>query len=185
MATVVAEVTPAAAAAAEPAPAQLRWAHSGGNVMELQGLAPAPRPVAILPAALPTLPSLSSLEKPVNIEVSNGAGRGGLAKGTAQALRASGHQAAQVTNHAHFKVQQTEIQYRLSDDASAARKLARSFALPVALAPNPALRQGINLRVLLGHDAAELMARTQRVTRLKSVDTATHTAMASGAQPRP
>lgn len=182
VATVVAQVAPAAAAA-EPAPAQLRWAHSGGNVMELKGLAPAPRPIAILPAALPTLPSMSSVEKPVNIEVSNGAGRTGLAKGTAQALRASGHQAAQVTNHTHFKVQQTEIQFRLSDDAFAARKLARSFALPVALAPNPALRQGIDLRVLLGQDAAELMARTQRVTQLKPGGAPAHSNVTASRHP--
>lgn len=170
----------AAAAAAEPTSAPLRWSHSGGDVIELQRLAPTPKPVEItlatLPSlpALPALPGLSDVAKPVNIEVSNGAGRSGLAKGTAQALRASGHQAAQVTNHTHFKVQQTEIQYRSSDDAFAARRLARSFALPVALAPNPALRQGIDLRVLLGRDAAELMARTQRVTQLKPGEAPAH-----------
>ena len=90
------------------------------------------------------------------IEVSNGAGATGLAKATSQQLRYAGVQPWRITNHSHFQVAQTEVQYRKASDAPAARQLARKLGVSVALVQNPKLHPSVNLRVVLGKDVASL-----------------------------
>jgi LytR cell envelope-related transcriptional attenuator len=161
-----------------PSP-RLQWLAQAPNVLELKMdlprvTVPAAPAVAAAPAT-PVAPAAAVAAAPVGVaavatpalrmtvEVSNGAGRNGLAKGTAQALRSAGVSPSRVTNHTNFKVQQTEIQYRTADDAAAARELARSFSLPVVLVENPALRAGVTVRVVLGRDAVPLAAQSRLV----------------------
>lgn len=101
----------------------------------------------------------------LGIEVSNGAGKSGLAKGAAKALQIAGLRTRRITNHSNFGVTQTEIQYGGAGDLAAARLLARQLGVPVALVHNPLLHAGIKLRVVLGKDAAAL-AQQKRLVNL-------------------
>lgn len=155
---------PLRAATVAVASPQLRWDLSQPQVMALtteprapvavaaQTPADAPKPLQLADASLST-PKLK-----FTIEVSNGAGQAGLAKGTAQALRGKGVQPWRITNHQNFNLAQTEVQYRQADDAPAARQLARKLGVTVALVQNANLHASINLRVVLGKDLASLPA---------------------------
>ena len=106
-------------------------------------------PVVALPAAGEGLARLK-------VEFSNGAGREGLARFTAgQVSAANGIGAVRLTNHRHYNVMRTEVQYRSEQDRAAAATLAKALGLSVALVHQPGLMQGVGIRVLLGRDAAK------------------------------
>ena len=92
------------------------------------------------------------------LELSNGAGRERLARDTADALADKGVKVRRLTNHAHYRVQQTEIHYRGATHLVTAQALAQAMAVPVVLVESTALRGDINVKVLMGADAARRVA---------------------------
>ncbi len=106
-------------------------------------------PVVVLPMPADGLAKLK-------VEFSNGAGRQGLARFTAgQMSAAGGIGAVRLTNHRHYNVMHSEVQYRSEQDRAAASTLAKTLGLSVALVHQPGLMQGVGIRVLLGRDAAK------------------------------
>ncbi len=106
-------------------------------------------PVVALPTAVDGLAKLK-------VEFSNGAGRTGLARFTAaQQSATNGIGAVRLTNHRHYNVMHTEVQYRSEQDRAAAATLAKALGLSVAVVHQPGLTQGVGIRVLLGRDAAK------------------------------
>jgi LytR cell envelope-related transcriptional attenuator len=90
------------------------------------------------------------------IEISNGHGRTGLAREMAKGLQTVMSGPARVTNHTHFKVPQTEVQYRSTEERSAAQVLARSLGVPEdRVVLNNRLRESAPVRLLLGRDAPD------------------------------
>ncbi len=191
----VADVAPLSTSAARVAvvPMVSHWKRLGPGVLELRldtgplatvaaaapadlplpsvAVAPVPTPSPLAAEATPPAPVSVAVAGPflkldmTGVEVSNGAGRNGLAKGTADVLRTAGVQTRRITNHVNYKVRQTQVQYRTAADAPAARQLARTLAIPVSVMENPALRAGVNVRVVLGKDAAELAAHARPIIR--------------------
>lgn len=106
-------------------------------------------PVVVLPMPADGLAKLK-------VEFSNGAGRQGLARFTAgQMSAAGGIGAVRLTNHRHYNVMHSEVQYRSEQDRAAASTLAKALGLSVALVHQPRLTLGVGIRVLLGRDAAK------------------------------
>lgn len=142
----------------------LRWDRSESNVLALRmDTAPTLAVAMPTPAEMPKPIQLADASQAAprlrfHIEVSNGAGQRGLAKGTANALRVAGAQPWRITNHSNFKVAQTEVQYRSAKEAPAARLLARKLGVSVALVQNPNMHASVDVRVVLGKDLASLPA---------------------------
>ncbi len=109
----------------------------------------------VLPPAMPLPIAVDGVAK-LKVEFSNGAGRQGLARFTAgQMSAAGGIGAVRLTNHRHYNVMHTEVQYRSEQDRAAASTLAKAMGLSVALVHQPGLTLGVGIRVLLGRDAAK------------------------------
>ncbi len=133
------------------------------------GTAPVAAPVAAMPPVTSTvtlaqlvlppvvaLPTAAEGLAKLKVEFSNGAGREGLARFTAaQQSAANGIGAVRLTNHRHYNVMHTEVQYRSEQDRAAAATLAKALGLSVAVVHQPGLMQGVGIRVLLGRDAAK------------------------------
>jgi Tfp pilus assembly protein PilF len=126
------------------------------NVYELReretGLAEE-KTVALRARPSPTSGHHDSFVKPESFrfEVSNGNGITGMAARVAKLLEGIGIKTALLTNHLPFEQASTEIQYRDGYQRQAA-KLGAALEAPIDLVKNDALRDGINVRLLLGRD---------------------------------
>jgi hypothetical protein len=164
--------------------ATLNWVPLSPHVLELQRSVPLGMPTNLAtspatPLPLPTLPrpidraqasvAVAPLESPrpeapvrqhapvrLRLEVSNGAGVAGLARGTAEQLRQSGHVPWRITNHSHYQVERTEIQYSLPEHAQVAAELGRTLGIPAILVESADVHETVQLRVLLGRDMARV-----------------------------
>jgi hypothetical protein len=156
--------------------AVLLWVQQAPGVLALttpQALVAATAPKLDVPAvsqewSVATLPSLAAtpdtwvpVPTPVKpaaaaVEISNGNGVRGLANTAAAALREVGLNPVRLTNHKHFRVLQTQVQYRGPQDLEAAQALAKTLGVPANLVVNKSLRAHTPLRVLLGKDAMTL-----------------------------
>jgi len=87
------------------------------------------------------------------LEVSNGNGITGMAARIAKLLEGIGLKTTLLTNHLHFKQASTEIQYR-DGYRDYAAQLSASLQGPVDVVKNDTLRDGINVRLLIGRDVA-------------------------------
>lgn len=141
------------AAAAQPHPfariaaaSASRWVEVAPAQFELQPAAPqAQAPLRSAHAAQPAQP-------PVGLEISNGSGERGLARRTARHLATQGTRATRITNHVHFRVPQTQVEF-LPAQQAAAEAVARALARPVTMVATETLAPGVSVRVVLGRDA--------------------------------
>ena len=85
------------------------------------------------------------------IEVSNGNGVTGMARNVATQLSNAGFGQARLTNHQTFKQVQTEIYHRVSAH-ELAEKITQLLPGQIKLIESDDLREGINLKILLGQD---------------------------------
>jgi len=91
--------------------------------------------------------------QPFHLEVSNGNGITGMARRVAKLLKGIGLETALLTNQLPFQQASTEIQYRNGYRPQAA-KLGAALQGPIELAKNDALRDDVDVRLLLGRDIA-------------------------------
>jgi len=91
--------------------------------------------------------------EPFRLEVSNGNGITGMARRVAKSLKGIGLETALLTNQLPFQQVSTEIQYRDGYRSQAAR-LGAALQAPIDLVKNDALRNDIDIRLLLGRDVA-------------------------------
>ncbi len=89
----------------------------------------------------------------VQMEVSNGVGIRHLARRTAQRLMSTGLVPARLTNQLPFQQSKTEIEFG-SGQAPAADALSAQFPMSVKTVASRRLLKNIQLRLVLGHDAA-------------------------------
>lgn len=87
------------------------------------------------------------------IEVSNGNGVRGMARGVGGYLKRQGFTASRFTNHPSFNVEKTQVHYRSGYQAQAQAVQEKIPGVP-ALVQRDDLRPGINVKVLLGQDLA-------------------------------
>lgn len=87
------------------------------------------------------------------IEVSNGNGVQGMARGVGVYLKRSGFTAVRLNNHKPFNIEKTQVQYR-SGYQTQAQALQQTIPGEPALVQRDDLRPGINVKVLLGQDLA-------------------------------
>jgi LytR cell envelope-related transcriptional attenuator len=94
--------------------------------------------------------------RPFRLEVSNGNGTRGMARQVARLLDRNGIHANRITNHTTFRQTTTQIQYRQGYMAEA---VALRDVLPAQMKPVPAsaLRNDIQVRVLLGKDVVSIV----------------------------
>jgi hypothetical protein len=92
------------------------------------------------------------------LEVSNGNGTRGMARQVARLLDRNGIHANRITNHATFRQTTTQIEYRQGYLAEAVA-LREVFPAHINAVPGSALRNDIQVRVLLGKDVVSI-ART-------------------------
>lgn len=95
------------------------------------------------------------------LEVANGNGVGGMARGVAQRLQSEGYARARLTNEPGFAVRKTLIQYRPGFEAQA-MELRNSLRAGVPVVASARLRADVQVRLALGKDAgspAALLAR--------------------------
>jgi len=109
-----------------------------------QEVRPEAPPVAAVATPVPALAGLRT-------EVVNGNGRTGAAARMRQWLKAHGVTSTRTANQRPFDTAQTTVQYTPGHQAQAV-ELARQMAVPVKLAEIPELQQGIDVRMVLGHD---------------------------------
>jgi hypothetical protein len=157
-----APATPAAPSVATAAPAAAAAITPRVAATPASPVVPATGAPATVTAALATLPG-PALK--LALEISNGAGRSGLARGTADRLQTAGVKAPRVTNHAHYNQRTTVVQYRDASHEAAARALAAMLPWKVEVVANPRLGWRTEVRLLLGRDAAEAVAGATEVTR--------------------
>jgi len=100
--------------------------------------------------------------RPFRVEVSNGNGTKGMARQVAGILDHNGIHATRITNHGTFRQTTTQIQYRQGYQAEAVA-LRGVFPAQIHAVPGSALREDIQVRVLLGKDATNI-ARLSRET---------------------
>jgi hypothetical protein len=123
---------------------------------------PAPAP-AIGPAASGA-PSYLTCEELVStaIDVRNGTWTRQLARQTRARLSQEGFRVDNIGNHIDFGVTQTTIYYR-PDAAKVARALGQTFFPGAPLVPSAKLKDGIDVKILLG---ADLQAKPQLMANL-------------------
>lgn len=155
-AIVVLGTTPAAVtAAARQTPTVVTADAAAPAATAAPAVTPAPLPRSAL-AATPATVLEASLTVLSRIEISNGHGRKGLARDMASGLQSVMSGPARVTNHSHFRVLQTEVQYRSVEELGAAKTLARSLGVPEErIVMNTRLRESAPVRLLLGRDAPD------------------------------
>lgn len=139
------ELPPAGAAAAlNPAPAFANATHPGPAARpDTAGNAPAQSAVAMPGPGL----------KSIRLEVANGAGIARLARRTADRLALAGMATARLTNARPYVQATTEIQFVPGQEAAAQALQSRLPLAARAVASSP-LPAGMQLRLVLGHDAA-------------------------------
>jgi len=91
--------------------------------------------------------------EPFRLEVSNGNGITGMARRVAKSLKGIGLETALLTNQLPFQQVSTEIQYRDGYRPQAA-KLGAALQRPIDFMKNDALRDDVDVRLLLGRDIA-------------------------------
>ncbi|MBS1189176.1 MAG: pilus assembly protein TadD [Rhodocyclaceae bacterium] len=128
-----------------PAPQLSRVAD---NVYELRPPEPSP---ALRLASDKAAFQVPSQPGTVRLEVTNGNGVEGQARRTSLYLRDMGYGVAHVTNQKPYRQRQTEIQYRPGFEQQAMGLQAALAGKGVA-APTSRLRQGVEVRLVLGHD---------------------------------
>lgn len=89
----------------------------------------------------------------IRLEVSNGVGIRFLARRTAERLASTGLVPARLTNLLKFQQPSTEIQFN-TGQAEAAQALSAQFPFSVKTVASNGLLKHIQLRLVLGHDAA-------------------------------
>lgn len=138
----------------EPDPQQstARLVELQSNVYELQ-LAAAP--AAAAPAAINQ--SLPAPLKKATVEVANGNGIVGMARKVAHYLSGNGVIARRITNQKPFAQPTTQIQYRQGYTIHA-KALNSKLPNPAALVESANLREGIDLRLVLGKDISRDVA---------------------------
>lgn len=87
------------------------------------------------------------------IEVSNGNGVRGMARGVGSYLKQYGFSSARFTNHSSFNVEKTQVHYRTGYQSQAQALQAKIPGEPI-LVESHDLRLGINVKLLLGQDLA-------------------------------
>lgn len=95
--------------------------------------------------------------KNARIEISNGNGVSGMARQVSGFLQQGGFAKARLTNQQPFQQKQTEIHYRSGNDVLAGQ-ISRLMPKQAIMVENSSLRQGIQVRVLLGKDVAREVA---------------------------
>jgi tetratricopeptide (TPR) repeat protein len=161
-ATATATATPAATAAPVAAPAAAAASPSTEAPAQLAVVKPATERTAMT-----RLPNLSPMVLP-RVEVSNGHGQRGLARATASILQDVLAGPARLTNHAHYRVQQTQVMYRTADELPAAQALARALGIAQSLVlPNGQLRASSPVRLLIGQDLPSATLLQQTVAKAR------------------
>lgn len=96
----------------------------------------------------------TQLSQKTGIEVSNGNGVLGMAKKVGVYLRQSGYPASRYTNQKPFTVMKTQVQYRAGYQIAAKELQAKIPGQPRLVQRND-LREGINLKLVLGKDLVD------------------------------
>lgn len=108
-----------------------------------------PQQAPVTTTQIPTAPM-----EAMPVELVNGNGVNGFARGLRQLLPADTWQVVRATNHRDFKVGRTRIEY-VEDHAPAAHQMAEELGLRPRLALNNQ-QAGTRLKVILGHDCKDL-----------------------------
>jgi tetratricopeptide (TPR) repeat protein len=170
------ESKPLQAPPAETKAVDPRLVAVGPGIYELSLPARAEDDVVPLRAAAVAEGTLS--EQPVRtarrfrLEVSNGNGTPGLARQVARMLDRGGVHANRVTNHATFREATTQIQYR-PGYLSEATVLRDMFPARVTAVSDSSLRKDIQVRILLGKDAASVAKAAHQSYALAPAEQAT------------
>lgn len=114
---------------------------------------PAPQP--IVETELAALVPVAAVEQPVGMEIANGNGVTGMALRLRSFLREKSLAKVRLTNERPFTRQETTIIYRPGFESSA-RELKRKLPWEVAMVESRQLRQGVDVRLVLGKDIASL-----------------------------
>jgi hypothetical protein len=128
-----------------------------------QPLPPKPQEPVAQPPTSPASTHLTSAEL-VNtaIEVRNGTWTKNLARQTRSLLCQEGFTVAEIGNHVDFGAVKTMVYYRPGSE-KVARALARTVFPEAGLEPSQKLKQGMDVKILLG---ADLLQRPQLMARL-------------------
>jgi tetratricopeptide (TPR) repeat protein len=167
MPTVVVMPAPPAAALAAPAPAapvapgRVELVQLEANVYQLKFNNVSVPPPAVLP--IPALPAADRLAKapapqPARLEIANGNGVTGMAKRLRQVLARLGIPVRRLSNERPYTQRNTTIQYRPGYEREAA-DLQRALKGEVSLLASKGLSGDADLRLVLGKDGAEQLAR--------------------------
>lgn len=115
---------------------------------------PAAAAVAAMAADAP--PTAPSATDPVSLEISNGNGITGAAARLARTLDVAGLKTTRLTNVRHFNVPLTRIEYPRAQQRMA-ETLSQRLGVPLKVRREtaPGAGQRTDLRLVLGHDAAE------------------------------
>ena len=169
MPTVVVMPAPPAAAIAAPAPpapaapGRVELVQLEPNVYQLKFNKVGVPPPASLP--VPALPAADRLSKapaaqPARLEIASGNGVAGMAKRIRQVLAQLGIPVRRLSNERPYTRRSTTIQYRPGYEREAA-VLQRALKGEVALLASTGLSSDADLRLVLGKDGAEQLARAE------------------------
>lgn len=170
------QVPPAPGKPGEPVPAmaapewpRIEIRQTGSAMFELRRPAAAPVPrrpapeVAArqAPAPLATKPEEEVVEAPLRLEIRNGNGVNGMARGLSAALPDRATRVVRLSNQKGFGVEQTRVEYE-QGYADAARRLADRFG---GEAVETAMGGKVEMRLVLGRDVARSKSEARRVIR--------------------
>lgn len=116
------------------------------------------------PASSAPTAGAAAMQASCRLEISNGNGSAGAARRLGEWLAQRGILAVRYTNLPRFEQIATVIEYRPGCE-SAAHSLRQTLSGAAGVEPGPALRAGIELRVLLGKDDAAGSARLAAAPR--------------------
>jgi tetratricopeptide (TPR) repeat protein len=150
-------------AGAAPAPAAAKAQKSREHASEITPNAAAPKPVASARPQPPVRPGPLTAAELVEtaIEVRNGTRTQNLARHTRTALSQKGFNVTLIGNHLDFGAERTTIYYRPGAER-VARNLGSTCFPTAGMAESARLRNGVDVKILLGHDLLQrddLMAR--------------------------
>lgn len=115
--------------------------------------------------------------KNVNIEISNGNGVSGMARQVSGFLQQGGFAEARLTNQQPFRQIKTEVHYRSGNDVLAGQ-ISRLMPKQPTVVENSSLRNGIQVRVLLGKDVAHEVAYFDKRGKMQKIAQSTGKATA-------